>query len=146
MSARRAVTAPPALAGFEFLDVLGSGGFADVFLYEQLMPRRPVAVKVLRTEHLRGGSTDAFAAEANAMARLSTHPSIVTIYQAGVSDDGRPYLVMEFCPGANLQVRYRREVFGVAEALRVGIQIAGASRRRTAPGSCTATSSRPTFW
>lgn len=126
MSAPREVTAPPALAGFEFLEVLGSGGFADVFLYQQLLPRRRVAVKVLRADQLRAGSVDAFTGEANAMAKLSTHPSIVTIYQAGVSDDGRPYLVMEFCPKVNLQVRYRREALGVAEALRVGIQIAGA--------------------
>ena len=60
------------------------------------------------------------------MAMLSTHPAIVTIYQAGVARDGRPYLVMEYCPKPNLQVRYRREPFSVAESLRVGIQVAAA--------------------
>ena len=126
MSPRRAPQAPPTLAGFTFVDVLGSGGFADVFLYEQQLPRRRVAVKVLLTERMSSGSVAEFTAEANVMAMLSTHPAIVTIYQAGVADDGRPYLVMEYCPRPNLQVRYRREPFSIAESLRVGVQVAGA--------------------
>ena len=126
MSARRPPSAPPELPGFTYEALLGSGGFADVFLYQQLMPQRRVAVKVLLTERMTRGSADAFDAEANIMARLSTHPAIVTIYQAGVSTDGRPYLVMEYCPKPNLQVRYRREPFSVAESLRVGVQVAAA--------------------
>lgn len=126
MSARRAPSAPPVLPGFDFVELLGSGGFADVFLYQQHLPRRRVAVKVLLADQLRTGSADEFTAEANVMAMLSTHPSIVTIYQAGVSGDGRPYLAMEYCPKPNLQVRYRRERFDVGEALRIAIQVAGA--------------------
>ncbi|WP_370446198.1 serine/threonine-protein kinase [Cryobacterium sp. Y57] len=126
MSAARAPSTPPTLPGFDFVELLGSGGFADVFLYQQHMPRRRVAVKVLLAEQLRTGSAGEFTAEANVMAMLSTHPSIVTIYQAGVSGDGRPYLAMEYCPKPNLQVRYRRERFDVGEALRIAIQVAGA--------------------
>lgn len=125
MSAR-AVSTPPELPGFTAIELLGSGGFADVFLYEQHTPRRRVAVKVLLAEGLSEGSAEAFAAEADIMAQLSTHPAIVTIYQAGVSVDGRPFLVMEYCPRPNLQARYRAERFSVAEALRVGIQVSAA--------------------
>lgn len=124
--AKRAPMAPPDLPGFRHLDVLGSGGFADVFLYEQELPRRNVAVKVLLADRMSSSSVQEFTDEANVMAMLSTHPAIVTIYQAGVSRDGRPYLVMEYCPKPNLQARYRREAFSVAEALRVGIQVAAA--------------------
>ncbi|KGJ79654.1 hypothetical protein GY21_04295 [Cryobacterium roopkundense] len=126
MTANRAPSAPPDLPGFRFLSVLGSGGFADVFLYQQARPERQVAIKVLLKAELADGSVDEFAREANAMAMLSTHPSIVTIYEASVSRDGRPYLVMEYCPRPNLQVRYRKERFGVGEALRIAIQVAGA--------------------
>ncbi|MBU4465004.1 MAG: serine/threonine protein kinase, partial [Actinobacteria bacterium] len=126
MSARRAPMAAPDLPGFTYVDLLGSGGFADVYLYEQHLPRRRVAVKVLLTERISSGSVSEFTAEANVMAMLSTHPAIVTIYQAGVAGDGRPYLVMEYCPKPNLQVRYRREPFPVAESLRVGVQVAAA--------------------
>lgn len=126
MNARRAPMTPPDLQGFTYVDVLGSGGFADVYLYEQHLPRRRVAVKVLLTDRISTSSVAEFTAEANVMAMLSTHPAIVTIYQAGVADDGRPYLVMEYCPKPNLQLRYRREPFSVAESLRVGIQVAAA--------------------
>ncbi|MGL3149269.1 protein kinase domain-containing protein [Microbacterium sp. A82] len=117
---------PPELPGFTYVEPLGTGGFADVFLYEQQMPKRRVAVKVLLADRLSSGAAQEFADEANVMAMLSTHPAIVTIYQAGVAGDGRPYLVMEYCPRPNLQVRARKEPFSVAEALRVGIQVAGA--------------------
>lgn len=117
---------PPELPGFTYLEPLGTGGFADVFLYEQQMPRRRVAVKVLLADRLTSSAAQEFADEANVMAMLSTHPAIVTIYQAGVAGDDRPYLVMEYCPRPNLQLRARKEPFSVAEALRVGVQVAGA--------------------
>ncbi|MCT9819245.1 serine/threonine protein kinase [Microbacterium sp. W1N] len=126
MSTKRPPAPAPALPGFTFLDVLGSGGFADVYLYEQHLPRRKVAVKVLLPEKLSGSMLDQFTAEANVMALLSTHPAIATIYQAGVSDDQRPYLAMEYCPKPNLQVRSRQSALPISEALRVGIQVAAA--------------------
>ena len=122
----RPTSPPPQLPGFTYLQPLGAGGFADVFLYEQEMPRRKVAVKVLLADRITTGAAQEFTDEANVMAMLSTHPAIVTIYQAGVAGDGRPYLVMEYCPRPNLQVRARKEPFSVAEALRVGVQVAGA--------------------
>ena len=60
------------------------------------------------------------------MAALSTHPAIVTIHQAGIAGDGRPYLVMEYCSRPNLAVRYRAERMSVAETLRIGVRLAGA--------------------
>jgi serine/threonine protein kinase len=126
VNARRPPSPPPEIPGFEHQQLLGSGGFADVFLYEQRMPRRRVAIKVLLSESLTDGARENFDAEANLMAQLSTHPSIVTIYQADIAKDGRPYLVMEYCSRPNLAARYRREKISVAEALRIGIQVAGA--------------------
>ena len=123
---RRPPSQAPALPGYEFENLLGSGGFADVFLYRQQRPMRRVAIKVmLSTVHDRAVQRQ-FEAEANVMASMSTHPSIVSIYQADVSADGRPYIVMEYCSRPNYGVRFRRERISVAEALRVGVQIAGA--------------------
>lgn len=123
---KRPPSTPPVIPGFEHVKLLGSGGFADVFLYQQLHPRRQVAVKVLLSDSAGAAGVAGFTAEANVMAQLATHPAIVSIYEAGVSVDGRPYLVMEYCSRPNLQVRHRRERFSEVEALRVGIQIAGA--------------------
>ncbi|MEV4991517.1 serine/threonine-protein kinase [Pseudarthrobacter sp. LMD1-1-1.1] len=126
MSARRPPSAPPSLPGFEYLQLLGSGGFADVFLYQQLLPRRQVAVKVMLFDKLGTDTVAEFTDEANLMAQLATHPSIVSIHEAGISEDRRPYLVMEYCSKPNLQARYRRERLSEAETLRIGVQIAAA--------------------
>jgi serine/threonine protein kinase len=120
------LTGPPEIDGYEFLEPLGSGGFADVHLYEQALPRRTVAVKVLRGD-LDERVVAAFLDEANVMAQLSAHPSIVTVHSAGVlPDEGRPYIVLEHCPRGSLGARFRAERFPVAEALAIGIQLAGA--------------------
>lgn len=123
--ARRLPSQPPNLPGFSFVRVLGSGGFADVFLYEQNMPRRQVAVKVMLAEVVTSQVKQMFQAEANLMAQLSTHPAILTVYQASVSADGRPYLVMELC-SSTVGQRYRSEPLSIAEALSVGVRIASA--------------------
>ncbi|TYL50588.1 serine/threonine-protein kinase [Agromyces mariniharenae] len=131
---RRAPSTPPDLPGYRSLQLLGSGGFADVFLYEQRLPRRKVAVKVLLTEELGRDTRAQFVAEANLMAQLSAHPFIVTIFHADVSADGRPYFVMEYCSGPSLAERYKRERFAVEDALRTGIRLAGAVATAHAAG------------
>jgi len=123
--ARRSPSAPPPLAGFSYVHPLGTGGFADVFLYQQQMPRRQVAVKVLLRNLVDDEVTRMFNAEADVMARLGSHPGIVTVYEAGIAPDGRPYIAMEHCPVAMSQ-RYKTETIPVAEVLRIGISIAGA--------------------
>lgn len=123
----RAPSTPPAIEGFSPGRLIGVGGYADVFLYEQQLPKRNVAVKVLLADAISSEQQQRqFTAEANLMARVSTHPYIVSVFQAAVATDGRPYLVMEYYPGANYLERVRRERFSVAEVLRTAIQIASA--------------------
>lgn len=123
--ATRLPSAPPILPGLAYIRPLGSGGFADVFLYEQDMPRRNVAVKVLPSDVRDPELRRMFNAEADVLAHLSAHPSIVTVYQAGISADGRPFIVMEYCPGS-LAERYRIERIPVDEVLSIGVRMAGA--------------------
>ncbi|WP_194397461.1 serine/threonine-protein kinase [Microbacterium atlanticum] len=123
--ATRLPSAPPILPGLAYIRPLGSGGFADVFLYEQDMPRRNVAVKVLPSDVRDPELRRMFNAEADVLAHLSAHPSIVTVYQASISADGRPYIVMEFCPGSLAQ-RYRVERIPVDEVLTIGVRMASA--------------------
>ena len=105
----RATSQPPALAGHTPIELVGTGGYADVFLYEQHMPNRKVAVKVLISDVLSGETQRRqFTAEANTMAKVSTHPYIVSIFHADVAADGRPYIVMEYYPGDNYLRRARR--------------------------------------
>lgn len=122
---KRQPSAPPQLPGFEYVELLGMGGFADVFKYEQLGLRRPVGVKVL-FRGLGDSGQASFEAEAKLMAQLSNHPSIVSIYAAGAAEDGRPYLVMEYCPPPGLDKRIRHRPMAVNKALEIVIQISGA--------------------
>lgn len=126
MSAARAAMEPPELPGYRPVRLLGSGGYSDVFLYEQAMPKRNVAIKVLVARGLGDAGQQQFSDEANAMAAVSTHPYIVTVFDAQVSAGGHPYLVMEFYPRPNFSVRARNERIPVVEVLRVGIQVASA--------------------
>ena len=133
MSARREPSEPPVIPGFRPGRLLGMGGFADVFLYAQEMPRRQVAVKVLLASSLSDQVRERFRAEADLMATLSHHPSIVTVFQADVARDGRPYLVMEYCSRPGLGRRYRSERMSVPEVLRIRTAPRARARRRRAP-------------
>lgn len=118
--------APPKIPGLVFVQPLGSGGYADVFLYEQQSPRMPVAVKVLKADGLTDALRRQFVEEADTMAALGDHPYIVQVFRSGASDEGRPYLVMKYYPPPNLATRARAERFSVEEVLRTGIQLASA--------------------
>jgi serine/threonine protein kinase len=126
VSSKRPVAPPPRIPGFTYVSLLGSGGFSDVYLYEQDRPRRKVAVKVLLSGLKTEGARRRFESEANLMAQLSSHPFIVTIFEAEVTEDGHSYLAMEYCSRPSLDVRYRRQRFSVDEVLAVGIQVASA--------------------
>jgi eukaryotic-like serine/threonine-protein kinase len=130
---RRAID-PPQLPGLTYSKVLGSGGFSDVFLYEQELPRRKVAVKVLLTDELTEQTRASFVAEANLMAQLSAHPYIVTIYNADTAGDGRPYFVMEYCSGPSLADQFKSKPLTVTDALRVGVRISSAVATAHAAG------------
>jgi serine/threonine protein kinase len=123
---RRAPSEAPTIPGFEFRQLLGTGGFSDVFLYEQQLPRRRVAVKVLLTDSLNTAARKAFVDEANVMAQLSAHPYIVTIFHADVASDDRPFFVMEYCSGPSLSELYKQQAFSVADALRIGVRLSSA--------------------
>ena len=121
--ASRLPSAPPQLSGLTYIRPLGEGGFADVYLFRQNTPQREVAVKVLRPEIVDEAVVTMFRKEADHMAKLSPHPSILTIYASGISADGRPYMLMEVCP-SSLGKGFRKQPHSVAEVLNVGIKIA----------------------
>ena len=116
---------PPQLSGFTYVRPLGGGGFADVFLFDQNMPRRKAAVKVLLDGFVDDNVRRMFRAEADIMAELGAHPSILTVYEAGLSADGRPYIVMEYCP-EGLGKSWRKRPMPLPEVLNIGVKLASA--------------------
>jgi serine/threonine protein kinase len=106
---------------------IGVGGFATVFKAYQPAFRRTVAVKVLATLNLDDAARERFERVCQAMGSLSEHPNIVTVYGAGFTNSGRPYLVMAYLPGGSFQDRIDREG-GVPwqDATLAGVHLAGA--------------------
>ncbi|HWC35731.1 MAG TPA: Stk1 family PASTA domain-containing Ser/Thr kinase [Mycobacteriales bacterium] len=98
---------------------IAHGGMASVYLATDTRLERRVAVKVLHA-HLAGDreTLARFQREARAAARLS-HPNVVAVYDQGTDGD-RPFLVMEYVPGATLrQVLRDRGTLSPAETLTV---------------------------
>ncbi len=116
---------PPQISGLSYVRPLGEGGFATVYLYEQDLPRRMVAVKALKSGFESAQERADFQIETDAMARLSPHPAIVSVFGAGVSADGRPYLLMEHCPGS-MREHTRLRPAHLSQVLDVGVRLAGA--------------------
>jgi tetratricopeptide (TPR) repeat protein len=107
---------------------LGEGGCGTVYLAEQLQPvRRQVALKVIKLGMDTKNVIARFEAERQALA-LMDHPGIAKVLDAGATDNGRPYFVMEFvngvpmtqyCDQKNLSTRQRLELFmQVCEAIQ----------------------------
>jgi serine/threonine protein kinase len=104
---------------------IGRGGSATVYSGTQAAFGRTVAVKVLTTRITDAGQQERFERECRSIGALS-HPNIVTVFSAGVTDDDYPYLVMEHLPSSladRLQVDLR---IPWREAVDIGVALAGA--------------------
>ncbi len=85
--------------GYRLTRLLGEGGFGHVYLANQYEPvRRQVALKILKPGMDSAQVIARFEAEQQALA-LMEHPCIARVYDAGKTDKGRPYFVMEYCEG-----------------------------------------------
>ncbi|RYE41020.1 MAG: tetratricopeptide repeat protein [Hyphomicrobiales bacterium] len=120
------VTAELAAAGFEDAQEIGRGGFGVVYRCSQAALDRTVAVKVL-TADLDEENRARFLREQRAAGRLTGHPHIVNVLHAGVTEDGRPFIVMPYHAQGSLDERIRRHgPLPLDEALRLGVKMAGA--------------------
>ncbi|MFV0318432.1 MAG: serine/threonine-protein kinase, partial [Microthrixaceae bacterium] len=84
-------------------EVIGEGSSGVVYRAVQASLDRTVAVKVFRQVVI--GDSDRVLSEARAHARLSWHSNIASLYGQGVTEDGFPYLVMEYAGGGSLRDR-----------------------------------------
>lgn len=94
---------PQRLAEFRILREIGRGGMGVVYLAEDEVLKRPVALKVLPPASGDPAGPERFRREAQAVARLA-HPGIVQVFRTG-EDGDRSYIAMEFVDGENLRAR-----------------------------------------
>jgi eukaryotic-like serine/threonine-protein kinase len=93
---------PDRIGPYKILQLLGEGGMGEVYLAEQTEPvRRRVALKIIKLGMDTKEIVARFASERQALAVMD-HPHIARVYDAGVSDEGRPYFVMELVTGVPL--------------------------------------------
>lgn len=110
-----ALTGPLRAGRYKLLHVLGEGGMSVVYAAWDTLLERPVAIKELRLEV--AASAAAVAREARVLAAIR-HKAVVTIH-ALHTDDGPPFLVMEWVDGTTLEKLLRTEPPSLAAALEI---------------------------
>jgi len=123
------------IGNYELIELIGEGGMGLVYLAQQQEPvKRKVALKIVKLGMDTKQVVARFEAERQTLALL-THPNIAHVFDAGTTDTGRPYFVMEYvegksitkyCDEKKLSVEQRLELFqqiceGVHHAHQKGI-------------------------
>ena len=108
---------------YRLLERIGEGGFGVVYMAEQLAPvRRIVAVKVIKPGYDTRQVIARFEAERQALA-LMDHENIAKVFDAGASDSGRPYFVMELVHGVPITEYCDRNELPPRERLELFLQV-----------------------
>ena len=116
----------PVFDGFEIVRTLGKGGMGTVYLARDQHLGRYVAIKVLNASELAYDDRKArFLREARSAAAVR-HQNVATIHEVGETEEGTPFIVMEYCEGETLSQRIRRRPLESGEFLMIARQIAAA--------------------
>ena len=111
---------------YELLEMIGEGGFGTVYLAEQTEPVvRRVALKLIKAGMSTPKVLAGFESERQTLAVMD-HPNIARLFDAGMTDDGRPYFVMELVRGEPVTTFCERERLSVARRLELFRIICGA--------------------
>jgi serine/threonine protein kinase len=126
------VAIPPAAPGeksgdrigrYKLLERRGEGGMGTVWMAEQSEPvRRKVALKIIKLGMDTKQVIARFEAERQALA-LMDHPNIAKVLDAGATDTGRPYFVMEFVSGEPITIYCDRQNLPTRERLNLFVQV-----------------------
>jgi len=115
--------APEWIGPYRILELLGQGGMGVVYLAEQTAPvRRRVALKVIKLGMDTREVVARFEAERQALA-LMDHPCIARVLDAGATDQGRPFFVMEYVNGVPITDYCDRHRLNVHERLELFVRV-----------------------
>ena len=110
------------IGAFRLIQLLGEGGMGEVWLAEQLEPRRKLALKLVKVGMDTRQVVARFESERQALA-LMDHPAIAKIFDGGSTPEGRPYFAMEYVPGVPITEHCDTHQLSTAERLRLFIQV-----------------------
>ncbi len=121
-----AAVAPARFLGpYRLLEVLGKGATSTVYLAEEPEPlKRRVALKLQRAPLAGYRAALRFKAEHRALARLH-HPNVAQVYEASTTEDGDPYLTVEYVPGIPITAYCDRYRLGLEERLELFVEVCG---------------------
>ncbi len=116
--------APGAMIGrYKLLEKIGEGGMAVVYMAEQTEPiRRKVALKIIKLGMDTRQVIARFEAERQALA-LMDHPSIAKVLDAGATETGRPYFVMELVQGVSITEYCDKNSLSIKDRLALFLQV-----------------------
>lgn len=122
-----ALEKPGASCGpYRLVRKLGEGGFGVVWQAEQEKPlKRVVALKVIKAGMDSAEVLARFDAEKHALSRMD-HPNIARVLDAGITDHGRPFFVMELVEGMTITRYCREKEIGMRERLRLFADVCSA--------------------
>jgi serine/threonine protein kinase/formylglycine-generating enzyme required for sulfatase activity len=112
-------TPPKAFDEYRILRQLGRGGMGEVYLAQDTLLDRLVAVKFIGTVEPDEAAREQFLTEARAAARIQ-HPNVLTVYRVGELDD-KPFILSEFIRGKSLDQIDRRMPWKKALELGIGL-------------------------
>jgi serine/threonine protein kinase/Tfp pilus assembly protein PilF len=108
---------------YKLLSVLGEGGMGIVYLAEQAQPiKRTIALKVIKPGMDSARVIARFEAERQALALLD-HPNIAHVYDAGTTEAGRPYFVMEYVEGLPISEYCDHHKLTINERLKLFLKV-----------------------
>ena len=111
---------------YKLLEKIGEGGFGTVFMAEQTEPvQRKVALKIIKAGMDTREVIARFEAERQALA-LMDHPNIARVLDAGATETGRPYFVMELVRGIPITDYCDQKQLPTAERLRLFMKVCAA--------------------
>ena len=114
---------PEQIGPYRILDVLGEGGMGTVYLAEQRDPvRRRVALKVIKLGMDSKQVVARFEAERQALA-LMNHPNIAKVLDAGTTQNGRPFFVMELVKGVPITEFCDKNTYSPQQRLTLFIDV-----------------------
>ena len=121
------LTSEAEMSGLERYQVgrlLGEGAFGKVYAAYDRLLHRDVALKLPNVERFRNfDDAERYLKEARAAAKLE-HPNVVSVYDAGRTDDGVVYVVSRLVDGGNLRARMSSEPWDAREAAKLIIPVA----------------------
>jgi eukaryotic-like serine/threonine-protein kinase len=115
---------PPTIGPYRVIAEVGRGGAGRVFLTEETGAGfvRRVAVKVLAGPLPTADAITRFRTEGRLLAGLE-HPGIARLYDAGTTEDGAPYLAMEFIDGVDILRFANDQALGTRERIELFLQV-----------------------